>query len=30
VIEETESTVVIGPGARGNVNALGSLVVEIA
>jgi N-methylhydantoinase A/oxoprolinase/acetone carboxylase beta subunit len=30
VVEETESTVVIGPSARGKVDSSGSLVVEIA
>jgi N-methylhydantoinase A len=29
VLEETESTVVIGPGARGKVSPHGSLEVEI-
>ncbi|HEY3208545.1 MAG TPA: hydantoinase/oxoprolinase family protein [Actinomycetota bacterium] len=29
VVEETESTVVIGPGARGKVDTYGSLVVDI-
>jgi N-methylhydantoinase A len=30
VVEETESTVVIGPGGRGNVDRYGSLVVTVA